>query len=92
MNIHGQRTVLRVFCPNCRSECGIEVHEFCKCDVIIECEICGSKECQCVFDLLEGKQFKGRVKKEKVFGKETLREIYLTVPRNRKTKEEKTLC
>jgi hypothetical protein len=80
VNINGQRTVLRVFCSNCRSECNVEVLEKCKCDLVIECEKCGSKECQCVFHLLYDKQFKGRVKTGKVIGRETLREIFLTMP------------
>jgi hypothetical protein len=80
VNINGQSTVLRVFCPNCKSECDVEVLEKCKCDLVIECEECGSKECQCVFHLLYDKQFKGRVKTEKVIGRETLREIFLTMP------------
>jgi hypothetical protein len=91
VNINGQRAVLRVFCPNCKSECDVEVYEFCKCDLIIECEKCGSKEFQCVFHLLYDKQFKGRVKTERVVGREAFREIYLTMPRNRKI-EEGTLC
>jgi hypothetical protein len=80
VNIDGQRAVLRVFCPNCKSECEVEALEKCKCDLIIKCEKCGSKEFQCIFRLLYEKQFKERVKTEKVFGKETLREVFLTMP------------
>lgn len=91
VNINGQRTVLRVFCPYCKSECNVEVYEFCKCDVIVECEKCGSEEFQCVFHLLYDKEFKERIKTGKVLGREALREIYLTMPKNRKILEE-TFC
>jgi hypothetical protein len=80
VNIDGQRTVLRVFCPNCKSECNVEVPEKCKCDLIIKCEKCGSKEFRCIFHLLYDEQFKERVKTDKVVGKETLREVFLTMP------------
>jgi hypothetical protein len=80
VNIDGQRTVLRVFCPSCKTEYDVEVLEKCRCDLVLECEKCGSKECQCVFHLLHDKQFKGRVKTGKAIGRETLREIFLTMP------------
>jgi hypothetical protein len=38
VNINGQSTVLRVFCPDCKSECDVEVYEKCECDLVIECE------------------------------------------------------
>ena len=91
VNVNSQRTVLRVFCPYCKSECNVKAHEFCKCDVIIECEKCGFKECQCVFHLLQDKQFKERVKTEKAIGREALKEIYLTTPKSRRI-DEGTLC
>ncbi len=79
LNINGQRTVLRVFCPNCRSECDVEVFERCKCDLVIECEKCGTKELRCIFHLLYDEQFKERVKTENI-GREILREVSLTMP------------
>ena len=80
VNLNGKRAVLRVFCPSCKSEYDIEILEKCKCDVGLKCGNCGNEEIRCIFHLLYHKRRKRRVKIEKVIGKETLAEAYLTMP------------
>ena len=78
VNLNGQRAVLRVFCPSCKSEYNIEVLE--KCAVQLRCENCGNEEIRCIFHLIYDEKFRGRVRTEKVAEGETLREVFLTMP------------
>ncbi len=62
VNLNGQRAILRVFCPSCKSECDMEVLE--KCDVLLRCQNCENEEIRCIFHLIYGEQFRGRVEQK----------------------------